>query len=569
MFREDLSCYILPRFAYVDFLSYWGAFSLQKWRAFTNTSKYSLTLRIRGHFRLGFLLGTRTRFSEYTELSAKEYVCRDITDLSIPLPEAEENVILVSFFLEALDFGGADTEIYSACYEGEADRIRPVSLAIVTTTFHKEAFVLDNIDVIKTLGDINLRFHIVDNGGTLGAEELSGGRVTVYPNKNTGGAGGFARGMIEVLRTEEATHLLLTDDDVILLPESLRRTYTLLSLLKDEYQGHFISGAMLPLENMNLQHEDVGRVCGGGHIEPLKPRLDLSRWEDVVLNEAMPTERRGSRIYGAWWFCCMPMNVVSPQNLPLPLFIRFDDAEFSLRNNARFITMNGICVLHPAFERRYNPALDLYMSLRNCLIIQAASGVCRDVSFTRFAKRQFALEIKRLNYNAAGLILDAVEDFLCGPEWLIKQDGAALIKQKSAGFADFAAIETFETDVDISGVYDDIPTRLWRRWADRLTYNGHLLPQRLLKTKPVIIPHDGAHTPGKIFRARNVLAVDVYNKTAQMRTMDKKRFRKLLRRKNKIFARYNRTRVKTERAYASAQKRLTSEEFWREYLGLY
>ena len=39
------------------------------------------------------------------------------------------------------------------------------------------------------------------------------------------------------------THVLLMDDDVVMQPESIYRTYRILSLLKDEYKDSFVGGA--------------------------------------------------------------------------------------------------------------------------------------------------------------------------------------------------------------------------------------------------------------------------------------------------------------------------------------
>ncbi len=56
--------------------------------------------------------------------------------------------------------------------------------------------------------------------------------LKICPNKNAGGAAGFARGMLETMREGHATHVLLMDDDVEVKPSALEKTYTLLSLLK-------------------------------------------------------------------------------------------------------------------------------------------------------------------------------------------------------------------------------------------------------------------------------------------------------------------------------------------------
>ena len=60
-------------------------------------------------------------------------------------------------------------------------------------------------------------------------------KVTVVPNMNAGGAGGFSRGMIEILKKrdlEDFTHILLMDDDAIVEPDLLVRIYGFLSTIK-------------------------------------------------------------------------------------------------------------------------------------------------------------------------------------------------------------------------------------------------------------------------------------------------------------------------------------------------
>ena len=76
--------------------------------------------------------------------------------------------------------------------------------------------------------------------------------------------------MIESLeQNPKATHVLLMDDDVEVLPESFIRTFNLLSLLKEEYAEAFLSGAMMSLEEPNLRTEDLGFFTAKGTFLPL------------------------------------------------------------------------------------------------------------------------------------------------------------------------------------------------------------------------------------------------------------------------------------------------------------
>ena len=103
--------------------------------------------------------------------------------------------------------------------------------------------------------------HVIDNGCTLPYKELSTDKVTISPNENVGGAGGFARGMIESMEQDvPATHVLLMDDDVEVSPESIMRTYNLLRIVKPEYSEAFVSGAMLNYEDVQDMKEDTGFI---------------------------------------------------------------------------------------------------------------------------------------------------------------------------------------------------------------------------------------------------------------------------------------------------------------------
>ncbi len=62
-----------------------------------------------------------------------------------------------------------------------------------------------------------------------------------------------------------------------------------------------------------------------------------------------------------------PMKIVTPENLPMPIFIRGDDLEYGLRNMKTLILMNGICVWHEPFENKYSSFLEYYI-MRNQLI---------------------------------------------------------------------------------------------------------------------------------------------------------------------------------------------------------
>ena len=101
----------------------------------------------------------------------------------------------------------------------------------------------------------HLCFYLIDNGKTLGQNEnivsavaKFNGIVSVIPNMNAGGAGGFTRGMLEALkekRKKALTHILLMDDDAIFMPDLFVRVYGFLTTLKEKYRAITLGGTLL------------------------------------------------------------------------------------------------------------------------------------------------------------------------------------------------------------------------------------------------------------------------------------------------------------------------------------
>ena len=92
----------------------------------------------------------------------------------------------------------------------------------------------------------------------------------------------------------------------------------------------------------------------------------------------------------------IPVSQIEKRGLPLPLFIRCDDIEYSLRSHTKIMTMNGICIWHMGFVNKYNVAFDRYQQCRNLLIGKAATNIGKDVDMFAFWKKSFEAEIFRM-----------------------------------------------------------------------------------------------------------------------------------------------------------------------------
>lgn len=483
---------------------------------------------------------------------------------------------VVSFQIFAYD----DVFIYEGGYVAEinVDQFNEVNLSLVTVTFKKEDFITRNLRLLENeiiYSDEELADHIfvrvIDNGRTLNENEWNSEKIHIYKNPNVGGSGGYTRGMIETLKDEKfvATHALLMDDDVKILPESLIRTYNILCCVKSEYKEHFISGAMLYYERMNVQHEDVGFVSEDGTFGPRKPSMEMHLANSVILNEKIYQDQPNN--YAGWWYCCIPRTKLSLERLALPLFIRGDDVEFSIANHAKFITMNGICIWHMGFVTKFNMPMEFYQVHRNSLIIQATSDVTPDVDYVERIKNIFDKELGRYNYVGCDLLLDAIEDFLKGPEFIMKPEGEMIMKKQAARVQPLVDVrQNFpKIKVDYNDIYQFYKGKIFSEHKMKRymkTHNWQLLPKFMMNHEPAVVAYDWFDIPEKQYRHDVVLAVNPHNQTGVLRYRSRKEYLRLMKRYRKIKRDYRRELQEVTQKYQNAKNQITGVEFWESYL---
>lgn len=599
----------------LDFLTYLNALSWGKWRTYTCVENATLHVAFAGDPctlqltailpEAGAIHGGAGRFTKRSETAATDRVAISIssigepvefagsaefTEIEVSVPEGE--YVLVGFELES---AGA-TEIADAYWHADVEesRLQPVRIAIAMTTFRKESYVIPNIEAIRNRvlhadGAAKDAFHlyVVDNGSTLDARVLSGNGVTVIPNANVGGAGGFACGMIAALEGESVpagfdfTHVLLMDDDINVLPESLIRTRNLLALRNSAYGDAFLNGAMLSMQQPNLQFEDIAVVGKSGNYARVKGDLFVDNVADAVRNETIDIEI--PRSYGAWWYSCIPMSAIKENGLPLPFFIRCDDVEFGLRNHPKYMTMNGICVWHDCFEDKFNPTM-AYQSYRNQLITDALHGVGERSLVPFIIERALRTHLRNLNYEAADLIVASLEDYLKGPGFIMGENPEELLREHNARgeklvpFDEAIAqavkehpelcevLKAFEPSLAALKVTSGI-SQLPIKAIRLLPYDKHLLPDSMLRDVPATAYFGESLTlnPAQV-ATRVIVACDRTGNNAHVRVMDRERYESIRGRWRSALRQFRARESQLRRAYRDAMPQMTSMEFWKKYL---
>lgn len=562
---------LLAHYKDYNFCSYFNGISIAKWKKYTNIEQLLLKLEVEGKFEVGIegyhLVAESKQRTIYIR---KKYNCAERTELEFEIPLDTKEMI---FGFSIKTYG--DCKFYGGSYDAviEEENIRDIHIAIATTTFKKENYIKKNVQMIKErllaqeeIGS-HWSMHVVDNGRTLTKEEIEGEGVYLHPNKNVGGAGGFARGMIESMKErDDLSYVLLMDDDVLILPESLFRTYHLLSMAKEKYRRHVVSGAMLYYEKMSWFHEDAGYMESGVH-RPVKIPRDMCSITNMLLNENLNTEMTDG--YAAWWYCCIPVEIIKENGLPLPLFIRGDDIEFGVRNQIKTITMNGICLWHMGFVTKYSASMNYYQTFRNAMVMNACDNCGMADKIVKHYEDQFLEELNRFNYNAAQLILDAWNDYMKGPKFFETVSGEKIMKEKGVLNAQSHDLEELGIGVNPDDVYKVDATNYIQRIFYKLTANGHRFwPKRWIDKEPAVISYDEFYNPQRQTFHESVLAVNLYEMCGELRTMDKKEYKRLRVLYKATRKKYDKYREQIEETYRRRKKYLTSYEFWAKYLEL-
>lgn len=561
-------CILFQKGGIVTTDTYFNSLTIEKWRKYTKVNAVLLTLSLQGKFNVS--LCWKQKINDlYVERELKNITVDADARTEITLEYPEETKGMFYFRLEAVEKGG---KLYGGYYAArlKEQEIRPVKIGIVICTYKREKYVCDNVRLLKQ--DIldnpdsplhgRLEIFVADNGQTLDAYGLkSSDKIHVVRNKNAGGAGGFTRGLIEILKHPDKgiTHALLMDDDVVVDTASILRTAAILALLKEEYASAHIGGAMLRSDQRNVQVES-GASWNAGNLVPLKTNLDLRLWQNCLINE-----QEEYREYNAWWYCCFPMSQVSADNLPLPIFIRGDDLEYGLRNMKTLILMNGICVWHEPFENKYSSFLEYYI-IRNRLIDNS-------FHFPNWGKKELVRELLReyrregylYRYKNVSLFMQGVRDFLKGIDFLEQTDVEQLHKQIMASGYKAAAAEQLEVPFFYREYERGCKEKhsLFHEAVRRITLNGYLLPAKHVRTVPMANAR-----PEYVWRARTILFYDIVENQGfvthrSMRTFIRQGFEVLA----MIFAILTKYE-KAKRSYIERGHEIRQLAFWEKYLAI-
>ena len=285
-----------------------------------------------------------------------------------------------------------------------------VMLVHVICTYHREGTVYQKIERLKPLLSESYRIIVIDNGSTL--PETDEKYLKIIHSPNYGGSAGFAKGMMEALKTD-ATHILLNDDDAEVEPDAIHRTIEYLSQLPSEKKAVCISGIMLDSDYPDIVYEAGARISDG-NLVPLKHGADISTEAGLLA-----LEKQEHIDFANWTYFCVPVSLVKEHGLPLPMFVREDDVEYGLRLKAEIVTVPGVYVRHPTYTSDYSP-VNYYYYVRNRLAALCCSGD-PDISVLSKFFDEMATEACSYRYLSCRQMVLGMKDFLKGPDHVFMQ----------------------------------------------------------------------------------------------------------------------------------------------------
>ena len=466
---------LLPEGASVSTDAFYNLFSCKHFK-FVNTDNLKAEIAFSGEITAELRLATASEDKALrTERAAS--VSKNLIVFDVPDCSGTEGYLYVKITAHA------PSVLYGGGFVTETPK-RKLKIGIVVCTYRREEYVKRNMGFIGEYIRENpaftdrAGFFVVDNGQTLSEEDLPA-FVKLIPNENTGGTGGFTRGLKEVMALpENYTHFLFMDDDIVFMPSVIDRTYSLLCAMKEEYSVYMIGGAMLSLTEPCLQHEFGGRWLGN----ILKGNLKNVNLESV--SGLLENERDIRSDYNAWWYMCLSVAAAREKGLPLEmLFIKCDDVEYGLRASEGVIAVNGIGVWHESFDYKFNPILEYFVK-RNELIVNARYPRGKGF-FSNWFKmvRAIAKALVEYRYFHIDMIAAAYEHFLKGADYVGGIDYKALFNKYRERFP--AMLPVSEAVPGYTGNIDEALAKSKRertkKFLEVVTLNGYLVPKKFYR----------------------------------------------------------------------------------------
>ncbi len=430
-----------------SFGTYFNAFPASYWRRWTVVTTVTLRVAVSGSGALS-VYRSNARGAIYRVASQRFAEAKGVA-LSFELPLA--SFADGGWYWFDIVAGASGAELGEAWWETVTDRPqgtvtvgittlnRPADIVSLLRQFASDSELLAVLDRV-TVVDQGTQ-HAEDEPGFAAAKKALDGRLNMIRQANLGGSGGFSRGMSETLDAGVSTYHLISDDDLATEPEGILRAVTFADLAR---RPTIVGGHMFSMFDRSYLHSM------GERINPWRfwwgPVIEGSEGHHLNESSLRSTPGLHRRIdvdYNGWWMTLIPTDVLRQIGLSLPLFIKWDDAEYGLRARevgVPTVTLPGVAAWHVPWTDK-DDSLDwqAYYHQRNRFVAALLHSPFERGG--RLVRESMYHQLKHLlasQYSVAELRLQALEDLLSGPEHLHAELDTRLasIRQVRADFDD-------------------------------------------------------------------------------------------------------------------------------------
>ena len=420
-----------------------------------------------------------------------------------------------------------------------------------------------------------------DHPGFAEAAAALGNRLSIHNQPNLGGSGGYSRVMYEALKNTDCEQILFMDDDIRIEPDSILRALAMNRFAK---VPTLVGGQMLNLQEPSHLHVmgemvDPENFMWTGAINTeydhnfaKYPLNDEDEFRSRLLHRRIDVD------YNGWWMCMIPRQVAEELGQPLPLFIKWDDADYGLRAGEHgypTVTLPGAAIWHMAWSDK-DDAIDwqAYFHLRNRLIVAALHWDGNIRGLLRSHLKATLKHLLCLEYSTVAIQNKAMDDFLAGPE--------RLFSILESSLPDVRALRQEYPDAVVLPSATTLPTPSDKRWRKKVEIPTNPLSISLRLGRGVVHqlkPHDPEHhqrpqvnvatQDARWFSLCNVDGVTVTTADGRgvvYRQRDREKMFELLRQSLKRQALIARKFTKMRKVYRSALPMLTSTQKWESVL---
>lgn len=575
----------VPSFRSVSLATYFNAFPASYWTAWTSLTSVRLRVSTVGPGRI-IVFRSNAR-GVIQRVDGTEVRDERTSEFDIPLTSFLDGGWLW-FDLTAGDDAFELVQADWLASEGAAPRANGTATVSITTLNRGEycTRLLSEIGNDKTALALLDRVLVIDQGTQLlsedagfpAAEASLDGKLVVLRQANIGGSGGFSRGMLEVVERGESDYVVLLDDDVEIEPESLRRAITFANFCA---KPAIVGGHMFDMYDKARLHAYAEGIRWKPFMwGPFTPgRHDFGQSN---LRQTYWLHRRYDVDYNGWWMSLLPVSALKQIGLSLPVFIKWDDAEYSLRareHGIPTVTLPGAAVWHVSWvDKDDSHDWQAFFHARNRLV--AALLHSPEKHGGKLWRSNLAGDVKNLltmDYYTVAMRMEAVRNVFEGPgqlhrdmldrlprvRELAKHFSESTVIKQSADIPHFPAREIMSVT---TGKSEPGPRGLgFVIWILRQVARH----SRKVSTDVTRPQGHLAYQDARWFEVPNwdsVLISRAEGSGATWHVRDPRKFRKLLWDAIRLNLRYRRDWDRLAREYREALSTITSIDAWRTTL---